>query len=61
MSNTEIAIEAITRLPADTSLHEIARKLVFIASVQEGFDQIDRGEGVSIDSVDKLIDTWTSK
>jgi hypothetical protein len=61
MSNKEIALDVINRLPADTSLHDMARKLEFVASVQEGFDQIERGEGISIRNVDKMIGEWTTK
>lgn len=61
MSNTERAKEIIDQLPEDTSLHEIARKIEFVAAVQEGFDQIDAGEGVSLEKVESMIDSWTTK
>lgn len=61
MSNTDRAKEIISRLPKDTSLHEIAKRIEFVAAIQEGFDQIDAGHGVSLEKVDSMIDTWTSK
>jgi hypothetical protein len=61
MSNTELAKDIIDRLPPNTSLHEMARKIEFVASVQEGFDQIDAGKGVNLDHVEQMIDLWTTK
>lgn len=61
MSNREIAIDLIQRLPEDTSLQDIAREIEFIAGVREGFEQIERGEGVSAEEVRKMIPSWTTK
>ncbi len=46
MSNQEIAIDLIRKLPGEPSLHEIAREIEFLAAVREGFQQLERGEGV---------------
>jgi len=61
VSNREIAIDLIQRLPEDTSLQDIAREIEFIAGVREGFEQIERGEGVSAEEVRKMIPSWTTK
>jgi hypothetical protein len=51
MSNREIAIGPIQKLPENSSLHEIAREIELLAGVREGFEQIGRGGGVSAEKV----------
>ena len=61
MSNREIAIDLIRKLPEDTSLRDIAREIEFIAGVREGFEQLDRGEGTPAEDVRKQVATWTAR
>jgi predicted transcriptional regulator len=60
MSNREIAIDLIRKLPESVSLQEIAREIEFVAGVREGFAQTDRGEGVSAEEVRKMLPSWIS-
>jgi predicted transcriptional regulator len=61
MSNREIAIDLIQRLPEDASLEEMAKELEFVAGVQEGFAQLERGEGVPAEEVRRMIPSWTTR
>ena len=61
MSNKEVVSDLLTRLPDDVSLQQIAREVEFVAGVREGLDQLDRGEGVEIEKVEKLIESWTTE
>jgi predicted transcriptional regulator len=61
MSNREIAIDLIQKLPENASLRDIARELEFVAGVREGFEQIDRGEGVPAEKVRPMIPSWIIK
>lgn len=61
MSNKEVVSDLLTRLPNDVSLQQIAREVEFVAGVREGFAQLDRGEGVDLEKVEKLIESWTTK
>jgi hypothetical protein len=61
MSNREIAIDIIQKLPEGASLHDIAREIEFVAGVREGFDQLERGEGVPAEKVRDLIPSWVVK
>jgi predicted transcriptional regulator len=61
MSNKELVSDLLTRLPDDVSLEQIAREVEFIAGIREGLAQLDRGVGVEIDEVEKLIDSWTTR
>ena len=61
MSNRDNAIDLIQKLPADASLRDIAREIEFIAGVREGFEQLERGEGVPAEEVRSLIPSWIAK
>lgn len=60
MSDKEAVIELLKRLPAEVTLREILREIEFIAAVKEGLDEIDRGQGVSIEAVEKMMEAWTT-
>ena len=61
MSNKEIVMDLVQRLPDDTSLHDIAREIEFVAGVREGLSELDRGEGVPLEEVKKRLPTWATK
>lgn len=61
MSNREIVLDLVNRLPEGTSLHEIAREIEFIAGVNEGFDEIQDGKGIPIDDLRNLLQTWIAE
>ncbi len=61
MSNREIAIDLIRKLPEHASLHEIAREIEFVAGVREGFEQLERGEGVAAEKVREMVPSGTVK
>lgn len=61
MSNRELVIDLVNKLPADTPLAEIIEKLEFIAGVRVGREQAKRRQGVSIDEARRLIREWTSE
>jgi hypothetical protein len=58
MSNREIVIDLIQKLPENASLHDIAREIEFVAGVREGFKQLERGEGVPAEKVREMIPSW---
>lgn len=61
MSNKEIVMDLVRRLPDEVTLQEIAREIEFIAGVREGFEQLDRGEGVPLEEVEKKLPSWLIK
>ena len=58
MSDKEAVLELVKRLPASVSLGEILWKIEFIAAVKEGLDEIDRGQGISIEAVEQMMAAW---
>lgn len=61
MNNREIVIDLIQKLPENASLLDIAREIEFVAGVREGFEQIERGEGVPAEQVREMIPSWIVK
>ncbi len=61
MSDKQLALESIQRLPDDASLDAIAERLEFLASIRKGLAQIERGETVSHEEVKRQLATWLAK
>jgi len=61
VTNRDIAIDLIQRLPEDTPLQDIAKEIEFIAGVREGFEQIEQGEGVPAEEVRRMIPSWITR
>jgi len=58
MTEKEIVLETIRALPDDCSIEEFAERIEFMAAVQKGIDQLDRGEGIPHDEVKKQLASW---
>ena len=61
MSNREIVIDLVGKLPEDTPLEEIARQIELLAGIRTAREQARRGEGVPAEDVRKLVDSWASQ
>jgi predicted transcriptional regulator len=48
-------IEAIRELPPDASVDDAIERLVFLAKIEEGLAQLDRGEGIPHDEVTRRL------
>jgi predicted transcriptional regulator len=51
----ERMIEAIRDLPPDASVDDAIERLVFLAKIEEGLQQLDRGEGIPHDDVKRRL------
>lgn len=58
MTTKQIAMELVQRLPEEVSLKEIAREIDFIAGVEEGLAEFDRGETVSAEQLLSDVSKW---
>jgi hypothetical protein len=58
MDNKQIVHDLLGRLPQDVSLHDIAREIDFVAAVREGVADLDRGQSVAIEEVEKELPSW---
>lgn len=61
MSNKELVIDLVRRLPDRATLMEIAKEIEFVVGVREGFAQLDRGEGVPLEQVKQQLSSWITK
>jgi predicted transcriptional regulator len=58
MTQKEFVLDAISELPDGASLHEIVERIEFLAAIQKGIDQLDRGEGIPHEEVKRQLATW---
>ena len=58
MSQKEIVLDVISELPDEVSLEQIAEKIEFLAAIQKGMDQLDRGEGIPHEEVKRQLAAW---
>jgi predicted transcriptional regulator len=58
MTEKEIVLKTIRELPDDCSTHEIADHIEFLAAVQTGLDQLDRGEGIPHEEIKRQLASW---
>ena len=61
MSNREIVIELLSKLPEDAPLGEIAREIEFLAGIQTARQQARRREGIPAEDARKLINAWAGQ
>jgi hypothetical protein len=58
MSTKEIVADLIERLPDNISLSDVAREIEFVAAVRQGIDELDRGEGIPLSSIESELPSW---
>ena len=51
----ERMLEIIRELPEDASVDDAIEKLVFLAKLEEGLAQLDRGEGIPHEEVKRRL------
>jgi len=58
MTNKEIALKTIERLPEDASWEDIQERINFIAAIRKGLRELDEGKGVSHDKIRQEFAEW---
>ena len=53
MSTKQIVRALRQKLPEDVSLHEVAQETEFVAAVRQGVAEIDRGERIPIEEIER--------
>ncbi len=61
MSQKELVLEAIRDLPDDATIDLIADRVEFIAAIQKGIDDLDRGAVVPHEEVKRQLASWLSQ
>jgi predicted transcriptional regulator len=58
MTQKEMVLHSISELPDDASFADIADRVQFLAALQKGLDEIDRGETIPHEEVKRQIASW---
>lgn len=61
MSDKQLVLDSIERLPDDASIEAIAERVEFLAAVRKGLDQIDRGQTLPHEEVKRQLASCLSK
>jgi predicted transcriptional regulator len=61
MSNKEVVIEAVRKLPEELSLEEIAEEVAVLAAIRKGEEDADAGRTIPHDEVKRRFQEWISK
>lgn len=58
MTTKDIVRDLLEKLPEDVSLHEVARKIEFVAAVRQGLSELDGGERIPIEEIERELPSW---
>jgi predicted transcriptional regulator len=58
MTSKQIVEDLLQRVPDNASLQDIAREIEFIAAVQQGVAELDRGERIPIEEIERELPSW---
>ena len=58
MNSKDIIKDLLLRLPNEVSLHQIAQEIKFIAAIRQGIAELNRGENVRIEQIEKELSSW---
>ena len=61
MSQKELVLEAIQELLDDASIDQIADRVEFIAAIQKGTDDIDRGDTIPHEEIKRQLAAWLTE
>ena len=61
MTNKEIVQALLQRIPDDTSLQDIAYKLEFLAAIQQGVTELDNGQYVTAEDIERDLTAWLTE
>ena len=61
MSDRETVLELVSKLPDDTPLEEIARRIELLAGIKTAREQARKGEGIPAEAARKLVERWASR
>lgn len=58
MSTKQIVQDLLQRIPEDVSLHGIAQEIEFVAAVRQGLAEIEQGERIPIEQIERELPSW---
>lgn len=61
MTDKELVQDLLERMPDDTSLQDIAYELEFIAAVEQGMAEIENGQWVTAEEIERDLTAWLTE
>ena len=61
MSNRELVIDVVNKLPEDTPIADILERIAFVAGVNEAIEEADRGDVISLEELEKRVEQWATE
>ena len=61
MSNKQIVQDLLEKLPENVSLHDVAQEIEFVAGVRQGLAELDSGERIPIEEIEREMPSWVIK
>lgn len=61
MTNKQIVQDLLNRIPDDASLQDIAYELEFIAAIRQGVAELDNGQSVSAEEIERDLSSWLTE
>ncbi|HEY3580405.1 MAG TPA: hypothetical protein VGK82_07670 [Pyrinomonadaceae bacterium] len=58
MTDKELVQDVLQRMPDDSSLQDIAYEVEFIAAVQQGMAEIENGQWVTAEEIERDLTAW---
>jgi predicted transcriptional regulator len=61
MSTKQIVEDLLQKLPDSVSLRDIAQEIEFVAGVRQGLAELDNGERIPIEEIEREMPSWVIK
>jgi len=61
MSNLELAMDLIQKMPQDTQLEDIAGEIQLLAGIKVAREQARKSDGMRAENARKLVASWASR
>ncbi len=61
MSNRELVIDLVSKLPEDAPWEDLIRELEYMRGIYEAMEQSKRGEGTPAEEIRLRIKEWVTK
>ena len=61
MTVKQYAIKSIQDLPDDVEWEDVVERIEFLSAVGKGLKELNSGQGIPVEDLEKEIKAWTSK
>ena len=61
MSTKEIVADLLQKLPDNVTLRDVAQEIEFVAGVRQGLHELDNGERIPIEEIEREMPSWVIK